>query len=315
MRINSIQDLIINILSGLGGKSIRKSKLSTKIIAQLQWDIRRTNRALFEKKVYKALIPLINRKIVKEFKYKKEYDEICVRLKLYANYRRKLDFFGSKSHEKIQWTEDSSIAKNKNLDEDVYAINYKSDLPDLPDEVFHYQDENGNDSEEVIVDPEDSPDKDYLLDIFLGEAEKKTDIPKELDHESKQHKNYLKNLEDFFVTYERIDTKLSFSELKLKVSTDSGGIVVSISLYAAKREIVVKSYIPYLSEAAFDILRLFSHIDFIGSLCVEERQNQLFYSVRISIDISKFAESETIGIIEQIIHESIKIEEIIDRHL
>jgi len=96
MRMSTVQDLIIDILSKLEGKSIRKNKLPAKIINQLQWDIRRTNRALFEKKVYKALVPLINQRIVKEFKYKKEYDDTCFRVKLLANYQRKLASCGGK---------------------------------------------------------------------------------------------------------------------------------------------------------------------------------------------------------------------------
>ena len=222
---------------------------------------------------------------------------------------------GSNLRKKLQPVGDSSIKENEIADEEIYAIDFESDFPELPDETVSFQGESSSDFPDDVVDPDDNPDKDYLLDIFLGETDTKTNNHNDADYESDQYENYLKSLDDFFNKNERIDTKISFNELKLKVRTDSGGIIVGITMYTAKKEIVVKSYIPYLNEATFDILRLFSHIDFIGSLCVEEMQNQLYFSVRISIDISKYAKSETIGIIEQIVYESTKIEEIIDRHL
>jgi hypothetical protein len=309
-----LQNLIIQILEHR--KTIRKNKLSDAVLKHMKVDIRRSTREKFERKTFRALKSLVTNNIIREFKNRKDLGDEYIRVKLTPNYENRLSFPKSR-RERISKFEDRDINSIEPIDDVLDSEVFERELPDLPDSDFD------DDEEESVIEAEDDfseskhEEKDDLLKVFLG---KNSDMEEnDLDDKSKplgvQQKHLLQSLKESFDGNENIETYMSFAELRLKISTTSGYIVVLINSLGAKKEIIIRSFIPYFEEAIIDILRLLSHVDYQGTLCIEEFQNQDFFSIRETVDLTKYSHNEIIAIIEQLIYESVKLEEVIDRHL
>jgi len=315
MTSKQLQDQIIFTLEHR--ESFRKKNLPTEVLKHMRVDIRRTTRAKFERRIFRALNPLISNHVIKEYKTKKEFGKEYIRIKLAKDYENKLLYLRSERPYLKPQAKNLDLNGKENLDDIVDSSFIERELPDLPDEEFMEDEEVIIENKDEDLESDTNTDRDSLLGIFLAEtpdideehSKDKSEIP------DAQQGYLLESLRESYDKKENIETVISFRELKLKVKTDSGYIIVVINLYGVKKEIIVRSFIPFLEEAIIDILKHFSHIDYLGTLCIEEFQNQDFFSIRGTINITKYSKSEIISIIDQIIFESLKLEEIIDRHL
>lgn len=308
MNNKQLQEQIISTLEKRPHLSVIKAKLPTEVLRDLGIDVRRKNRKKFENKVLKVLDQLIKKKAVIPYKATNP------RVKLHREYRKRLH---RENEEPLIPNQSRDIDQPYDEYEPVITDLIERKIPGLPDEDFTDDELNTVDSGDEEVDIGDASGKDHRLKIFLGENKQESQEDKKYSPSSGelQKKSTLQNIKELYDQNDNIDTRLSFSELKLKVTTDSGFIIVIIDFYGVKNEVIIKSLIPYFEEATFDILKLFSHIDFMGTLCIEEFEKQLYFSVRTSVDLKKFSNGEIISLIDQIITESQKVEEIIDRYL
>lgn len=309
MNSKQLQEQIILTLEKRPAQSVKKANLPSEVLKNIGMDIRRTARKKFEKKVFRTVESLINYRIVKEYKAKN------IRIKLQKEYKNRL-FTVSEEPKAIFQQGDIDLIQEEEY-ETINSDLIEKEIPDLPDNNFKEAELIPSESETIADEATSPSEKERLLDIFLGEDKykKQEDYEGRSDSYDIQKTSLLQNLKKIYDKNDRIDSSASFSELRLKVNTDSGYIIVVINLHEVRKEIIIKSFIPYLEEATLDILKLFSRVDFMGSLCLEDVKSQLFFSIRISVDLAKFLHEEIVSLVDQIIAESCKIEEIIDSYL
>jgi hypothetical protein len=303
-----IQGLIIGILTKRPAHSIKKDNLSTQILRYLGIDIRREARKKFESRVLKVVEILKEKGIIKEYKSKN------VRLKL------------SNIHKDILFKEPeedaaSILTKEAIPDQDHEEGDFDTEtgIPELPDEVSEDEIEDDNEidksSGEISAGGMADREMERLLGIFLGTNGAGAGPSGGNNLIKGKYSNLLQEIKEHYDKNANVQVELAPHKLALRVRTSSGHIVVLINLDEAREEMAVKSLIPHLENANLEILRLFSTCNYVGSLSVEESQGQFYFSVKDTVLISRADCAEIIKRIDQIILESINIDEIIDKYL
>jgi hypothetical protein len=303
-----VRELIIDVLKNRPANSVKKDSLSTEILRRLGVDIRREARKKFEYRVLRAVEVLKKKGIIKEYKSKN------VRLKL--NDIHEFSLF-KKPNLDPPLTQAGEATLERDHDEEDFDTEIR--IPDFPDEIT--EDENADDDEvdltsgEKYVDGITDPEMERLLKIFLDANRTDTEPSGRDNPNVGQYSNLLQEIKEYFDKDVRVQAQLAPNRIALIVKTNSGKIVLLINLDEVRGEAAISSIIPYLEDANLDVVRLCSTCHFMGSLSVEESQGQLYFSVKDALLISKVDRVGIIKRIEEMISESIKIDEIIDRYL
>ena len=308
LSFTEIQEIVIDILKNRSANSIKKDSLSTQILRGLGIDIRREARKKFEYRVLEVVEILKEKGTIKEYKSKN------VRLKL--NDIHEFTLFnepegGAPCAQRGEATVDQ--------DHDEGDFDTEIGIPDLPDEVSEDEKEDDDEidmsSRETSANGMTDPEIERLLGIFLGTNGAESGLSGRNNLNKGQYSNLLQEIKEHYDKDTNIRVQLAPNKIALNVRTSSGHIALLINLDEVRGEIAIRSLIPYLENANLEILRLFSTGNYIGSLGVEESEGQFYFSVKDSVLTPKVDSAEIIKRIDQIISESIKIDEIIDKYL
>jgi len=118
----------------------------------------------------------------------------------------------------------------------------------------------------------------------------------------------IQSIEEYISSYfsgkEFVEISESYNKLILSVKIDDSSIAVIINFDVYKNQLIIAAYLEYKVQYVEDLLKMFSKIEMIGSLSIDNSYGKDFSIVRYIASIDKHSDDEIIGIIDRIIFEA-----------
>lgn len=301
--LNSIELKIIAIyaLKDCPNNTCRKNKLYEYGIKFLQIRTSQTPKELFQKSFDKAILQLINYKVLKEYN-KNKFPRICFRtndIEFVLNEMLKKYFKGTEKKNaqnlliksKIDFPEfESNPKKDKEvlIDNAAYVETAKEDYDE---DNFNILDQFDDDLPDIEANHNLKNDNNNIIDI-------------QTDNVLFVIKNHFENRNGIKITEE-------FNELILRYDLDDLGFEIIIEADNLRNEINIKGYIDLYKDIVISILQYWAKIRINAAICIEDDH----YLIRQSIDLKRYSQNEVISLIDNFIKAASKINSLIVRNL
>lgn len=310
-----LESAIVWMLEARSRPSCKREELVKNVLKHRGQTLLGNARKHFLKRLSKAAAQLRRARVLEFYRAKNERVRLAPEYaSLFRDHQRRRKRRASSPRNQPSLWSDDYDGLDGLLDAGSALDEAEDQIPDLPDELDYNRNADGDGAELSRDEATDSDeDSKRLLGILTGSSEEPPAPGCVTDAEKSApiSVDLLADLERALSALPGLQVSRVFQELRLSLHVGQHVIEASVAYQPARKQLSARVTLPFVREAAMDLLLLFDRDDFTAALCLANSARGQAFCVRKAIDTPGRTAEQLSSAVQQLLSEAIQANDVL----